>query len=144
MKAKKFKARTGSPFPIRDAQQIGEELDLIKSKTELTPENVVDAARSPKSFLHNYFEWDDRKGAEQYRLQQARQIVNHIIEVVVIQGEAIEQRAYFNVSSKEGTNIYVTLTEAIKNPSYKKQLLHDMETTIENLLRLIKLFSSME
>ena len=140
---KKFKARTGAPFSVKDAQKIGEELELIKSKTDLNPENVVERAKNPKSVLHNYFEWDDTKGAEQYRIQQARNIVNHVVEVIVIRGENIEQRAFFNVD-KQGANVYVTLTEAIKTPSYRKQLLSEMETIMENLLRLIKLFSSME
>jgi len=75
-------------------------------------------------------------------LQQARSIVSHVVEVVVIRGNEIEEKAYFNVVAKDEGNVYVSLTEAIKVPSYKKQLLKDMETTMENLLRLIKLFSS--
>ena len=141
---KKFKARTGAPFSVKDAQKIGEELDLIKSKTELNPNNIVERAKNPKSVLHNYFEWDSTKAAEQYRLQQARNIVNHIVEVIVIRGENVEQKAFFNVNTNEGTNVYVTLTEAIKTPSYRKQLIKEMETILENLLKLIKLFSSME
>jgi len=144
MKIKKFKARTGSPFKKKDAQKIGEELEQIKSKENLTPSSVIERAKNKKSILHNLFEWDNSEAAEQYRLQQARSIVNHVVEIVVIRGNEVEEKAYFNVVAKDEGNVYVSLTEAIKVPSYKKQLLRDMETTMENLLRLIKLFSSME
>ena len=141
---KKFKARVGSPFSVKDAQKIGEELESIKSKGVLNPKNVVERANNKKSILHNLFEWDDTEAAEKFRLQQARNIVNHVIEVIVVRGNQIEERAFFNVVAKNDENVYVSLTEAITMPSYKKQLLKEMETTLENLLRLIKLFSSME
>jgi len=144
MKVKKFKARTGSPFKKKDAQKVGEELEKIKEKENLTPVSVVERAKNKKSILHKLFEWDDSEAAEQFRLQQARQIVNHVVEIVVIRGNEVEEKAYFNVVAKEGGNIYESLAEVIKVPSYKKQLLKEMETTMENLLRLIKLFSSMQ
>jgi hypothetical protein len=34
---------------------------------ELTEETVVEAARSPDSYLHSLFEWDDAKAARKYR-----------------------------------------------------------------------------
>ena len=144
MKVKKFKARTGSPFKQKDAQKVGEELEKIKSKENLTPVSVVERAKNKKSILHKLFEWDDSEAAEQYRLQQARKIVSHVVEVVVIRGNEVEEKAYFNVVAKDEGNVYVSLTEAIKVPSYKRQLLKEMETHMENLLRLIKLFSSMQ
>ncbi len=55
-----------------------------------------------------------------------------------------EVKAFFPVFTEENENIYVSVSEAISTPSYRKQLLKDMEATLENLLRLIKLFSSME
>jgi len=142
MKAKKFKPRNGAPFPKKDAQKIGEELENIKAKKNLTPNNVVEKAKNKKSILHKYFEWDNSEAAEKYRLQQAKNIINHVVEVIVIKGNVIEERAYFNVIAKNNERSYVSLTEVIKVPSYKKQLLGEMQTTLENLLRLIKLFSS--
>jgi len=139
---KKFKARVGSPFLNKDAQKIGEELELIKSKGVLNTVNIVKRARNPKSVLYDYFEWSDTIAAEKFRLQQARNIVNHIIEVTVIKGNPVEERAYFSVVSEDKKSIYVSLTEAITVTSYKKQLFKDMETTLQNLLRLIRLFSS--
>ncbi len=141
---KKFKSRNGSPFLKKDTQKVGEELESIKSKENLTPFNIVERARNKKSILNKYFEWDDSEAAEKYRLQQARNIVNHVIEIVVIKGNRVEEKAYFNVITKNKESTYVSLTEVIKTPEYKKQLLREMETTMENLIKIIKLFSSME
>ena len=144
MKAKKFKSKHGAPFSKKDAQKVGEELENIKSKETLTPISVVERAKNKKFILHKYFEWDDSEAAEKYRIQQASKIVSHVVEVTVIRGEVIEERAYFNVVAKNKERSYVSLSEAIKVPSYKQQLLSEMQTTLENLLRLIKLFSSVE
>ncbi len=141
---KKFKARNGATFSVKDAQRIGEELELIKSREVLNPENVVKRAKDKKSILNKYFEWDNTEAAEKWRLQQARDIVNHVVEVIVIRGEQIEERAFFNVIAKNDDRIYVSFAEAVKIPSYRKQLLNEMQTKLENLLRLTKLFSSME
>jgi hypothetical protein len=44
----------------------------------LNPHDVVDAARPGESVLHGYFEWDDAKAAEQYRLAQASALVRRV------------------------------------------------------------------
>jgi len=124
MKAKKFKPRNGAPFPKKDAQKIGEELENIKAKKNLTPNNVNwKRQKNKKSILHKYFEWDNSEAAEKYRLQQAKNIINHVVEVIVIKGNVIEERAYFNVIAKNNERSYVPLTEVIKVPSYKKHYL---------------------
>jgi len=144
MKTKKFKARVGAPFSVKDAQKVGEELEKIKAKGNLNPNNILESAKSKKSILHQYFDWDDTEAAEKWRISQARNITNHIIEVVVIKGKEHTHKAYFSVSVKNEEANYVSLTEAITIPNYRNQLLKEMETTLENLLKLIKLFSSMK
>lgn len=141
---KKFEAREGAPFPAKDAQLIGEELDYIKKvEHTLTPEIVVERARNEKSVLNKYFEWDNSSAGEKWRLQQARMITNHIIEVVVVRGEEVKVRGFVNVIGKSGGNIYVSHAEAIENKDYRKQLISQMQATLENLLKLIKIFSSL-
>ncbi len=60
-----------------DPQKIGRALAKIAEANagRLTPGAVVEAARSPNSALHRHFEWDDRKAAEAYRRDQAREII---------------------------------------------------------------------
>lgn len=53
------------------------------NKGRLTPQNVVADARNRNSPLHDIFEWDDAKAADQYRLEQARELIRSVkIEVV--------------------------------------------------------------
>ena len=60
-----------------DAQKVCDELREIGE--EFTPEQIVDAAKDKSKELHKCFEWDDKKAAEQYRLNQARKLTSEII-----------------------------------------------------------------
>jgi hypothetical protein len=52
------------------------ELDrILKRHGTLTAELMVDEARDPKSRLHRYFQWDDKRAADEYRLAQARSMI---------------------------------------------------------------------
>lgn len=67
--------------------------DLIRKRLErlaalnggrLTPDAVVQDAKSAKSPLHDQFEWDDSEAARQWRLQQARDLIRSVrIEIEV-------------------------------------------------------------
>jgi hypothetical protein len=45
---------------------------------KLRPIDVVKAAQDPKSILHDCFEWDDTKAAEQWRLRQAALLIREV------------------------------------------------------------------
>jgi len=141
---KKYKARKGAPFLKKDAQKVGEELAKVGKISNLTPEAVVETAKDKKSILNKYFDWNDDEAGEKWRLQQARNIVSHVVEIVIIRGKEEETKSFVAVVTQENERVYVTHAEAIKNPSYRKQLLGQMETTLQNLLNLIKIFSSLE
>jgi hypothetical protein len=51
-----------SPEQRRELERLAAEYG-----DELTEENVVEAARSPDSYLHSLFEWDDAKAARKHR-----------------------------------------------------------------------------
>lgn len=71
-----------------DVEKAVVEITRIQDKYgTITPENLVEAARSKKSILHAAFEWDDNKAAEHYRLQQARNFINNIEVIIVSDGE---------------------------------------------------------
>lgn len=137
-----FKARVGSPFRKEDAQVIGETLDEIRQSNggNLKPEVIVREAKAKKNPLHNHFEWDDTICGEQYRLQQARNITNHIVEEIIVDGSQIEQRSFLSVTNVEQETVYVSREDAVTNIDYRKQLLDQMITTLENLTVTIKLF----
>jgi len=139
---KVYKARVGAPFKQEDAQIVGETINnLLQEKGgELIPEDIVREAKKKTNPLHNLFDWDDTSAAEKFRIQQARNITNHIVETIVVDGNPKEIRTIVSVVNKEQERVYVSMEDAIEDVDYKKQLLDQMITTMENLTDLIKLF----
>ena len=88
-----------------DVEKVVKELEKVKAERKvLDAEVVVQAARSNRSPLHRYFEWDDRKAAHQHRLEQARKLLRSI-EVVV--DDAPPVRAFLTVEEPaEGLSDY--------------------------------------
>lgn len=64
----------------------------------LTPENLIKASEGKRSILHKLFEWDDNKAAHQYRLQQARNLINNIEIIVVSDGKQRTMPAFEIIS----------------------------------------------
>jgi hypothetical protein len=94
-----YKPRIGAPFKESDADEIGK---FIYSVDKRTPENLLNAIKNnPDTVIHKYIEWDDKKASNEYRLQQIREIVNHIEVVVSVCGEQKPIRAFYSVSVPE-------------------------------------------
>lgn len=47
-----------------DAQKAGEMLEILEKTVGITPKNLVEANRDESAPLHNEFEWNDTKAAE--------------------------------------------------------------------------------
>lgn len=110
---------------------VGKELSKLERKYgAITPELVVKEAEPEDSVLHKYFQWDDTKAAEAWRLSQARQIIRSVI-VISAKTEASEPqfvRAFVNVNSVEGEDrfsgrVYRSTVRALKEDAYRSQVL---------------------
>lgn len=71
-----------------DAQKVAEEISVLGE--EITPEQIVEAARDENTELHKCFDWDNEVAADKWRKQQARQIMCFL----VIREEKKEPDAY--------------------------------------------------
>ena len=60
-----------------DAQKVADEIDALGE--EVTPEQLVEAAKDKKSELHKCFDWDNKVAAEKWRKHQARQIMCFLV-----------------------------------------------------------------
>ena len=70
---------------------IEQELDrLVEEHGTITPQMVLEEGRDSKSPLHKFFEWDDTKAAEKYRLAQAYAMI-----------QATKFVVFLNTTSKE-------------------------------------------
>lgn len=119
-----YKGKIGLSDP--EAQIIGEELESFGGK--FTPADIVKAARPERARLHKYFDWDDSHAAENYRLHQARQLVQRIRIVVVAGGTKMETRAFHSVLVKvkeeeKPQPRYVPLRNIRKSKSLQEQVL---------------------
>ena len=135
-----FKFRDGCHLS-GDAQLVGERIEAIKAKLDvLTPDAVLNDARKEKSPLHQFFEWDDSKAAEQYRLRQAGHLIRSIsvtfedvapeparqVTLAGVTEPATETRpirAFLSVQSESGATGYVGTKEAMSDPEMRRQVL---------------------
>lgn len=123
-----YEFKKGSRINL-NAEKTYEELQTIKSnniENMLEPPEVVEYARNnPQSELHKGFEWNDSKAAEQYRLQQARQIIYNIRiiqvedDVNVDVAKTVEYIPYTHLDTISG---YKSTIEVYKNEEDYEQL----------------------
>lgn len=86
-----------------DPELIVQEFEKIENTLgALTPENIVTAAHNSDCVLHKLFEWDDSTAAHQFRLQQARNIINNVEVIVISNGESRSVDYYEIVRGEEG------------------------------------------
>ena len=108
----------------RLTKEVINEILKIQKDKGLTPEEIVKVAKKKDNPLHDLFEWDNKVASDQWRLQQARVIVN---EVKVI----VDKKEYFafesvNIQSDNSQNYnreYVPIVEILSNKDLKLQLI---------------------
>lgn len=89
-------------FNSMDANRVGTEIEMLGDG--VTAEDIVKQAKSVKSAMHNYFEWDDAKAGHQYRKQQATKLLCHLQVTYVKEdkSEPVNVRAFVNVKHNDG------------------------------------------
>lgn len=149
-----YEWRAGHPvMPGVDAQRAGERIEALRKRNggNITPHLVVDDARSSRSALHKWFEWDDEAAAEAYRVAQARKLMGAI--VVRIEERPLPMRAFVCVrdSEKEGAKTYTSIHVAMEDEDLRKQLLnnalHELKSWRERydeLKQLAQIFAAVD
>lgn len=62
-----------------NAQKVTDEILSINGSLNVTRKEIVDMARTEDTELHKCFEWNDTIAAEKYRLEQAGEIIRHLV-----------------------------------------------------------------
>lgn len=115
----------GSRVGKEDAKIIGQAINEIeKNQGYVNREKFVEMARPTNSPLHKYFEWDDKKSADKYRLIQAGALIRWV-QIELIDGKP--SRAFVNVklNDEQESRAYVNIETALNDESYRKQLLSE-------------------
>ena len=118
------------------ALSLQDELALVKDANHglLKPVDVVNwAAENPDSLLYGRFEWSDAKAGHQYRLWQAR----HIINVQVTSVETQNTRLFVSVQSqrKLADGGYHSVEEVLDNPPLYAEVLEEARRELNRLRR---------
>ena len=117
MDKKRFRYKEHARTPVK-AEIVGEELErlIAKSNNQITPADIVKAAKSKKSPIHNCFEWDNTKAAKKYREDQARYLLRVIVVIYDDEDEdEIEVRLCQNIQT-ENDSFYTTTIKAMQDP----------------------------
>jgi hypothetical protein len=122
----------------RRAQARLTELESIREKNPrgvLTPRAVVDAARSRTSHLHDCFQWDDTRAADEYRLYQARHVIAEFV-VYLDGGTKGDPVVPFYLSLPNDRKIagggYRPTTTVMNNRQLRRQLLQEIRTDFDS------------
>jgi hypothetical protein len=112
-------------------------LEQVKARATdsmLRPERVVEAARNPKSPLHSSFEWDNRKAATAYRLEQARTLISAAVTMMPSLGEPV--RAYVSLEpDRMNGGGYRHTSDVLDSAALRRILLADALREVETLAR---------
>lgn len=127
----RYRVKPGAPISSNKAQVYGECLQELSERYagRLNAETVVREAKNPRCPIHDFFEWNDRIAAEEYRKVQARDLMRCIVYVEEETGK--EVRAFMNVDigipqdDMESGSYYVPTAEVLSNGNLMAQVLEE-------------------
>lgn len=111
---------------ITDEKIIGELAGLVSGGL-LKPEDVVEAARSRSSSLHDYFTWDDSEAAKNFRLWQARELIQCTVRYIPTNGDKKPVRVFVSLTSdrnEEGGGYRIT-ADVLSHKELRTEMLED-------------------
>lgn len=106
---------------------ILDELIYIQNKNNglLDPAAVVEFARDKNTLLHSKFEWDDKKAGHEYRLWQARKIIQ--LELYVykenVDSNGIPVRMFFSFTDERRNGGYRKITAILSDVELREKML---------------------
>lgn len=90
--------------------------EIERRDDTLRPSAIVAEAQDPESPLHEYFEWDDRKAAADWRLNQARELIRKVRLVITTETITFNAPAYVrNPANSPGESGYIPVVKLRKN-----------------------------
>lgn len=139
-KKPKFAFRAGARVKKVKAQAAGEELVRIRAKHgAVTARNTVDESRPEDAPLHEAFEWDDEKAADEFRLQQARTIIRAVVDVT--NPDIEPQAVYVHVRSQDAESehgTYEPITVVVREPDLFAAALGELKEKLAGAHRAIE------
>jgi hypothetical protein len=110
---------------------------IYNKRGKLTPALVVDEARDEKHPLHDRFEWDDSVAGEQWRRQQAHELIRTVRIVYKPRTEKAAEktiREWHAVRTEKG-HVYEPAEKVVQDEFLGRLVLNDMRREWEALKR---------
>ncbi len=105
-------------------EQVDRLAELQDASGRLTPESVVNEARSPDSPLHDLFNWDVEKAAHSHWLDRAREIIRSVHVVINTQRTIVKAPYYVrDPDSEHKEQGYITISAVRGEPDLARQVL---------------------
>lgn len=102
----------------------------------LKPEDVIRAAASKRSPLHDCFEWDDTAAGHQWRLHQARNLIRVTVSVIDDGKGKSPVRVFVSLTpDRAGGNGYRPMVAVLSDADMRQQLLSDACEEMEGFQR---------
>jgi hypothetical protein len=126
----------------KDAKVIYGELCKLHTKHKrLDREIVLNAARSSRSKLHKFFEWDDTIAANNWRLRQANKLIGSCKIVVIDKKTKVERSVRCFVSIAEDSSAqgggtkrsFEPIEDVMNDPQTREQYLNGFIVRMEQL-----------
>ena len=116
-----------------DVKIVGQAIDKIRAMTGgiASTKHILIAASDPQSPLHRYFEWDNTLAAEQWRLEQARNLAQSIEVVFTDRPDILPTRAYVSIENA-GERGYMEISDVMQNTELREQLLNQAMNDAEH------------
>lgn len=136
----------GSRLNATQASIIGMEIQSITDKHGCCkPQMLVKRAEPMDSPIHNQFTWDNDEAAEQYRIEQARNLIRSV-RIVHVDMPAAEQpiiRAFMHVRASEKETkfdgpAYLPIVTVMNSAEYKEQVLAEAKERLKEWLSKYK------
>jgi hypothetical protein len=122
-------------YPV-DAEVVGREVEQIAAEHgSCSPRVFVDRARPAESPLHPLLIWDNAKAAEEYRINQARQVISRLR--IVVKDRPQPAPAFVHVAVMPGGRPggYVSTLRAMSDAEMREQALREALRQLDGLRR---------
>ena len=101
---------------------------------QLFDNDIVKEARARSSPIHARFVWDDKEAARLHRLKTAREMKEHLREViVVVEGQPPEERRVYVHVRHEGESFHTTIDDASNPGEYVDYVEHEAQLYLEGV-----------
>lgn len=122
---------------MKSDDQVYEELERIRHAAGgiLTPAAVVQSAAADDSPLHDKFEWDDTVAGREYRLWQARELIQVTVRMLPQSEEPVRVYVSLSEDQKRPGGGYRAITDVMADDDHRNELLSDALRELKRIRR---------